>query len=371
MRVLIASDKYKGSLTAAEVAQTLRDVFEKGLPGCEIDLCPIADGGEGTTEAMITALGGEWIETETLDAQGRLIMARYGWIQTEDKAVLEMSAASGLALVQDLPLNPTEATTKGTGLMILDAMRQGAKKIIIGIGGSATNDGGLGMAAALGYLFLDNQNQPIRPVMADLHRLQRIESPKTAFPEILVACDVDNPLLGETGATSIYGPQKGVSDKVFFEDRLAKLADIASRDLGKDARHLAGAGAAGGLGFGLLTFCQARLTSGFDLISRQIGLEARVSSADLIITGEGRLDAQTLHGKGPMGVALLAKRLKKPVIAFAGSIDFPEALSAYFDLAYPIKPQKMSLDQAIAEAKELLIIAAQRALPEIQALLND
>jgi glycerate kinase len=370
MRILIASDKYKGSLSAREVAEILRQVLTKSLPGCEIDLCPIADGGEGTTEAMITALNGQWIEMQTLDAQARRLDARYGWITHEREAVLEMSAASGLALVSDQPLNPQQASTHGTGLMILNAMHRGAKKLIIGIGGSATNDGGLGMAAALGYQFLDDHNQAIQPVMADLHRLHRIVPPAIVFPEILVACDVDNPLLGPHGATRIYGPQKGVTDFVYFEDRLKKLADIAARDLGCDSRLIPGSGAAGGLGYGLMTFCGARLISGFDLISEQIGLEERVAKAELIITGEGRLDAQTLHGKGPIGVALMARRLGKAVVAFAGSIEDSPALRAHFDLAYAIKPSQMPLSQAITEAPALLATAAERALPEIKALLG-
>lgn len=370
MRILIASDKYKGSLSARDVAETLSQVLITGLPDCEIDLCPIADGGEGTTEAMITALNGQWIETQTLDAQARRLNARYGWIAHQQEAVLEMSAASGLALVNDLPLNPQQASTEGTGLMILDAMHRGAKKLIIGIGGSATNDGGLGMAAALGYQFLDAQHQAIQPIMAHLHQLNRIVPPAVVFPEILVACDVDNPLLGPQGATRIYGPQKGVTDFAFFEDGLKKLADIAARDLGCDPRLIPGSGAAGGLGYGLMTFCGAQLISGFDLISQQIGLEERVAKADLIITGEGRLDAQTLHGKGPIGVALMARRLGKAVVAFAGSIDDSPNLRAHFDLAYAIKPSKMTLAQAILEARPLLATAAESALPEIKALLG-
>jgi glycerate kinase len=352
------------------VAETLSEALTKGLPDFEIDLCPIADGGEGTTEAMITALGGEWIESQTLDAHTRPIAARYGWMPQQSQAILEMSAASGLALISDLPLDATQASTQGTGLLMLDAIQRGAKKLVIGIGGSATNDGGLGMAAALGYQFLDAQDQAIQPIVANLHLLERIVPPAVVFPEILVACDVDNPLLGPHGATRIYGPQKGVTDFAFFEDRLKKLADIAARDLGCDPREIPGSGAAGGLGYGLMTFCGARLVSGFDLISQQIGLEERVAKADLIFTGEGRLDTQTLHGKGPMGVALMARRLGKAVVAFAGSIEDSPALRAHFDLAYAIKPSQMPLSQAITEASALLATAAERALPEIKALLG-
>jgi len=352
------------------VAQTLRHVFAAQLPGVEIDLCPIADGGEGTTEAMITALSGEWIETETQDAQARSLTARYGWLPQQAEAVMEMSAASGLALIHDLPLNPALASTHGTGLMLLDAMLRGAKRIIIGIGGSATNDGGLGMASALGYRFLDADGKPTRAVMAELDRLDRIEKPMLLFPEIRVACDVDNPLLGPKGATRIYGPQKGVSDFAFFEQRLEKLADIAARDLGSDPRAVPGSGAAGGLGYGLMAFCGARLTSGFDLIAQQIGLEQRVAKADLIITGEGRLDAQTLHGKGPVGIAMMARRLGKSVAAIAGSIEDCPALHAHFDLLFQVKPADMPLSEAIAKAHELLTATAERAVPEIRRLLG-
>lgn len=370
MRILITSDKYKGSLTATQVAQTLQRVLSREIAGIEIDLCPIADGGEGTTEAMITALGGTWVETHTLDAQSRPITASYGWMARQAEAVMEMSAASGLILVSDLPLQPQIASTYGTGLMIQNAIQRGAQRLSIGIGGSATNDGGLGMAAALGYQLLDESGKPIRAVVDDLHRLRRIERPAHTMPDILVACDVDNPLLGPKGATRIYGPQKGVTDFDFFENRLTHLADIVARDLGTDPRDLPGSGAAGGLGYGLMVFCGARLTGGFDLVAERTGLKQRMAKADLVITGEGRLDAQTLHGKGPVGVAMMARSLGKKTVAFAGSIEDSPALRAHFDLAYAIKPAEMPLSEAMVRADELLSAAAQRAVPEIRGLLG-
>jgi glycerate kinase len=370
MRILITSDKYKGSLTATQVAQILQRVLSREIAGIEIDLCPIADGGEGTTEAMITALGGTWVETQTLDAQSRPITASYGWMAQQAEAVMEMSAASGLILVNDLPLQPQVASTYGTGLMIQNAIQRGAQRICIGIGGSATNDGGLGMADALGYQLLDESGKPIRAVVDDLYRLHRIERPADAMPEILVACDVDNPLLGPKGATRIYGPQKGVTDCAFFESQLTHLADIVARDLGKDPRDLPGSGAAGGLGYGLMVFCGARLTGGFDLVADRTGLKQRMVKADLVITGEGRLDAQTLHGKGPVGVAMMARSLGKKTVAFAGSIEDSPALRAHFDLAYAIKPAGMPLSEAMARADELLSAAVQRAVPEIRGLLG-
>ncbi|MEN3941812.1 glycerate kinase [Prosthecobacter sp. SYSU 5D2] len=397
MRILIASDKYKGSLTATQVAQTIAGVLKEALPEVECDMCPIADGGEGTVEAMVTALSGEWQTVMTQDAQGRSLEAAYGWCGQQ--AVMEMSAASGLALVNDLPLIPATASTYGTGVMLKQAMAQGAQRIVIGIGGSATNDGGLGMAAALGYRFLDAEGKEVPAEMGQVMRMVRVERGKSAQSSVLsaqkeevspseknedcdlstehsiscpvlVACDVDNPLLGEKGATRVYGPQKGVTDAAWFEERLEHLADLVARDLGADPRDVPGAGAAGGLGWGLMAFCGARLTNGFDLIAEQIGLEARVARADLVITGEGRLDAQTLHGKGPVGIAQMARRLGKKVAAFAGAIDESPALKAHFDFTRAIKPAELPLAEAIARAEELLAVAVLESTGDIVRLLG-
>jgi glycerate kinase len=273
---------------------------------------------------------------------------------------MEMSAASGLAIVSDLPLDPATASTYGTGLMMLDAIRRGAKRIIIGIGGSATNDGGTGMAQALGFRFLDEQGVELETLPRDLDRLARIESPPQWATEVLVACDVTNPLLGPQGCTRVYGPQKGVQDFEFFERRLERLARLAGRDLGVSAAEIPGAGAAGGLGFGLMAFCAAKLTSGFDLIAGIIDLRRRVQAADLVITGEGRLDAQTLHGKGPMGVALLAREHGKRVAAIAGLIEAREALTPHFDHLIQVKPETMPVAEAMQRGRELLAEGARR-----------
>jgi glycerate kinase len=370
MRILIASDKYKGSLTATQVAQTIAGVLKEALPEVECDLCPIADGGEGTVEAMVTALGGEWKKAAVQDAQGRPLQAAYGWC--DGYAVMEMSAASGLALVNDRDLDPKTASTYGTGQMLKEAMELGAQRIIIGIGGSATNDGGLGLAAALGYRFLDEAGNDVEPVMREADRIVRIKKSAEVQTvcDILVACDVDNPLLGEKGATRVYGAQKGVKDITWFEERLKHLADLVARDLGTDPRDVPGAGAAGGLGWGLMAFCGAQLTHGFDLVAEQIGLEARVAQADLIITGEGRLDAQTLHGKGPVGIAQMARRLGKKVAAFAGAIDESPVLKAHFDFTRATKPADMPLAEAIARAEELLAVAVRESAGGIGRLLG-
>ena len=373
MRILLASDKFKGSLTATEVTGSLRRVLEAQLPGVTCDICPIADGGEGTTEALVTALGGEWVEASAFDALGRPVSSRYGLVTAEGQteAVMEMSAASGLAMVADLPADPTTASTYGTGLMMLDAVRRGAHKILIGIGGSATNDGGTGMAQALGLHFLDASGKALEGLPRDLDQLARIVPASSPWQvPVKVACDVSNPLLGPLGCTRVYGPQKGVTCFDFFEHRLQRLAERVKLDLGRDVADLPGAGAAGGLGYGLMAFCGAELVSGFDLVAEAIQLRERIAAADLVITGEGRLDAQTLHGKGPVGVAQMARALGKPVAAFAGAIEDSPALQACFDLAVAIKPPEMSVTEAMAAGTPLLEAAVLRQMPAIRRLLG-
>ena len=366
MRILIAIDKFKGSIPATVAAQAIATALKQTLPEAICDLCPIADGGEGTAEAVITAMSGDWCETSTFDAQTRPVTARYGLVRAAGglEAIMEMSSASGLAMVSDLPLDPASASTHGTGLMLQDAMARGVRRIVIGIGGSATNDAGIGMAAALGFRFLDALGAPLEPIIATMDRLARIEPPEDAFPEIIVACDVNNPLLGSRGCTHVYGMQKGVTNFEFFENRLLHLADIAT-----DYRDVPGAGAAGGLGFGLMTFCGAKLTSGFDLIANLVHLRERVAAADLVITGEGRMDAQTFHGKGPLGVADMARELGKPVAAFAGAIEAEVELRARFNLLCAIKPKDMPLDEAMLRGPELLAAAVVSQSPALRALM--
>ncbi|MBL9133119.1 MAG: glycerate kinase [Verrucomicrobiaceae bacterium] len=362
MRILIAPDKFKGSLSATTVAQIIAEAFQKHPGRCELDLCPIADGGEGTAEAIITAKNGQWVDCSTVDAQNRPVTARYGLVVDPGpaEAVMEMSAASGLAIVSDLPLDPATASTHGTGLMMLDAICRGAKRTVIGIGGSATNDGGTGMARALGFRFLDEQGGELETLPRDLDRLARIEAPAAGRPTILVACDVTNPLLGPEGCTRVYGPQKGVKDFDAFESRLERLVRIVRRDLGVNPAEVPGAGAAGGLGYGLMAFCGAKLTSGFDLIADIIDLRRRVQAADLVITGEGRLDAQTLHGKGPMGVALMAREHGKRVAAVAGLIEARDALAPHFDHLIQVKPESMPVAEAMQRGRELLAASGHR-----------
>jgi glycerate kinase len=368
MRILIANDKFKGSLPAEKAGFHIKISLKTAFPQASFDLCPIADGGEGTALSMTTALGGEWIESATSDAQGRPVKAPFGWIAATGTAVMEMSSASGLAIVQDIELNPFTASTLGTGILIRSALAKGARRILIGIGGSATNDGGLGVALALGYTF-KKAGQTFTPTLETILEADRILKPATLPAcEVIVACDVDNPLLGPRGATRVYGPQKGVRDFAWFEQRLGHLADLARRDLGVDPRDVPGAGAAGGLGFGLMAFLGGRLVSGFDMVATQVGLEARVAAADLVVTGEGRLDEQSLQGKGPVGVARLARRLGKKVVGVAGSVDDSAALRAQFDLLIAIKPAAMPLDEAMRRTGELIEAAVSAHATPLRAL---
>ena len=356
MRILVALDKFKGSLTAAEAGEAvLRGLMRLGLDA-EIDICPIADGGEGTTDAVVTALGGRMECLHTQDAQGREIDAAYGLLTLQEGAVavMEMSATAGLVQVSDLPLQPHSASTRGTGEMMQHAAARGVSRIIIGIGGSATNDGGIGMGQALGFEFLDSEGVPVHNLPAEFERVQSIRHAPPFPCEVLVACDVKNPLLGERGATRVYGPQKGVQDLDFCEARLTALADLVKRDLGLDARDEPGAGAAGGLGFGLMSFAGARLVPGFEWIADLIGLRRRIAEADLVITGEGRLDGQSLEGKGPVGVAQWARAAGKRVIGLAGGIDSTPALEATFDLLLQCKPESMTVPEAMAQGARLV-----------------
>jgi len=368
MRILLASDKFKGSLSAQEVAESCRKALEKAVPGAVFDTCPIADGGEGTTASMIAALGGAWRETTVLDAQARPRLARYGWVEARKLAVLEMSAASGLALVSDLPLAPETASTFGTGELLLAAREQGAAKVIIGIGGSATNDGGLGVAVALGWKFRRADGTAFQPTLATVLEAARLERPTRPFPELLVACDVDNPLLGPRGATRVYGPQKGVRDFAWFEARLAHLAGLAAAAGAPGLQDRPGAGAAGGLGFGLMAFADGQLTSGFELVAAQVGLAERIRQADVVLTGEGRIDEQSLQGKGPVGVAKLARALGKKVVGVAGSVGEAPALRDCFDVLIGIKPAEMPLEEAMRRTDELIGAAIAAHAAELRAL---
>jgi glycerate kinase len=321
MRILIAPDKFKGSLGAEEVAERIRAGVSSALPTAEIEMLPLADGGEGTAETIRRARGGEWVSGAAHDALGREIQARFAWMAQSALAVLEMSAAAGLQLLFPNERNPIDASTFGVGEMLRAATRHGAREIIIGLGGSATNDGGFGLARALGFRFIGRDNHELTGPVTALLDLSRIERPDDlSLLRITAACDVTNPLLGPHGATRIFGAQKGATPEQLetLERSLTRLAEVTAQTFHRDHRDLPGAGAAGGLGFGLLTFCGAAVRSGFEVVAETIDLRAKIEQSDIIITGEGKLDRQTLAGKAPAGVARMARALKKPVFAIVG-----------------------------------------------------
>lgn len=371
MKILIAPDKFKGSLSAREVAENielgLRSVL-RVLRDVEIAIAPMADGGEGTAEVICNALGGSWVKCKAHDALGREIDARYAGIANRNLAVMEMSEAAGMGRLSDSEREPLLANTFGVGEMILDAARQGAREIIIGLGGSATNDGGFGMARALGFRFFsegDRDEQETRELAgptSELEKLERIERPKAlSLPKIVAAVDVQNPLLGENGATRVFGPQKGASDDKIeiLERALGKLADVVSKEFGVDYRDEPGAGAAGGLGFGLMSFCAANIRPGFEVVAEAADLESKIKDVDLVITGEGSLDRQTPEGKTPAGIARLARKLGKPVFAIAGRTDGNRQVRELFDAVYVLGQEGMSENEKMKRSAELLREKAQ------------
>lgn len=355
MRILVAPDKFKGSLDASEVAQNIAIGLREVLPNAIVETMPIADGGEGTADVIRRACGGEQIRCAAHDALGREINANYVWLGNRATAVMEMSAAAGIWRIAPEQRDLRRADTFGVGDMIKNAVGRGANEILIGLGGSATNDGGFGMARALGFHFLADEHE--LEVPADLVQLERIKPPvQRLTSKIIAAVDVRNPLLGPRGATRTFGPQKGGTPEQLeiLERGLERLAEVVARDLGYDFRQTPGAGAAGGLGFGLMSFCGAKIRSGFDVVAEFIGLKDAIANADVVITGEGRLDEQSLEGKAPAGVARLAREAGKRVFAIAGSASSAPAVRALFDDVVVLARPPITSEQSIARAPQLL-----------------
>lgn len=330
MRVLLACDKFKGSLSGAEVNRILAETWLRLVPDCDVDCCPIADGGEGTTQAVVIARGGRIASVPSLNALDEPIESEIGLLPPLDgqpDAVAEMSSASGLAMLAGRRLEPLRANTRGTGLLMMAARNMGAGHLLLGIGGSATNDGGAGMAAALGYKFLSAEGRELPLGGGALARLERIDAtsrdPRLAGVTIEVACDVTNPLCGPTGASAVYGPQKGASAEVVqrLDLALENLARVVQRDLAREIRDISGAGAAGGLGAGLVGFANGRLRRGIDLVIDAVKLRERMARADFCITGEGRIDHSSGYGKTVAGVAHVAREFGKPCVALGGSLS--------------------------------------------------
>ena len=365
MKVVIASDSFKGSTTSIGAASLIEAGARKVFPDGEYIKIPVADGGEGTVMALVD--GRQTISVSVQDPLGRPIDAFYGIVN--GKAILEMAAASGLPLLAEKERNPMTASTFGTGQIILAALKAGYTDITIGIGGSATNDGGAGMAQALGYRFLDADGNTLAPGGAALKHLAKIDStginPLLEKAVINVACDVDNPLTGEQGASAVYGPQKGASPDMAAEldTALAVLADVVEAWQGRDIRNLPGTGAAGGLGFGLIAFCNANLKSGIETILDLVDFDNKLIDADIVVTGEGKIDGQSIRGKVPIGVAARARDKGIPVLAIVGGMG-QNAAAVYrygIDSIIPSVDRVMPLAEAISRSDECIMGAAERA----------
>ncbi|WP_049035110.1 glycerate kinase [Klebsiella aerogenes] len=358
MKIVIAPDSYKESLSALDVATAIETGFREIYPHAEYVKVPVADGGEGTVEAMVAATQGHIVQVSVTGPLGEPVNAFYGLSGDMRCAYIEMAAASGLESVPPTRRNPLLTTSWGTGELICHALDAGVSQIIIGIGGSATNDGGAGMAQALGAKLLSAGQQQIAPGGGALETLARIDlselDPRLADCRIDVACDVTNPLTGPQGASAVFGPQKGATAAMIerLDRGLQHFAQIIDRDLDIDVLSLEGGGAAGGMGAALYAFCGANLRPGIEIVTDALGLADLVADADLVITGEGRIDSQTIHGKVPVGVAKVAKRFNVPVIGIAGSLTadvgvvHQHGLDAVFSVLYSV----CTLDEALANA---------------------
>jgi glycerate kinase len=358
MKIVIAPDSYKESLSALEVAQAVEAGFRQVFPDAEYVLVPVADGGEGTVDAMVAATGGRKEIVSVTNALGEPVEAFYGLTGDGETAVIEMAAASGLMLVPAAQRNPLRTSSRGTGELIRAALDAGARRFILGIGGSATNDGGAGMVQALGARLLDAEGRDLDGSGGDLARLERIDvaalDARLAECRIEVACDVDNPLTGARGASAVFGPQKGATPEMVqvLDANLGRLARIIERDLGVAVDQVPGAGAAGGMGAAMLAFFGATLKPGIEIVTAAVDLDAHVRDADLVITGEGRIDIQTVHGKTPIGVARVAKRHGKPVIGIAGSLGAKVGVvhEHGIDAVFSVLNKPCMLDEALRDA---------------------
>jgi glycerate kinase len=362
MNILVAPDSFKDSLSASEASRIISEAISALIPSASIRQIPISDGGEGLLEALITPLQGNLVSVSVKDPLHRTIEASYGLVDQGKTAIIEMATASGLELLSIEERNPLITSTYGTGELIKNALDKGCTKIIIGLGGSATNDGGIGMIKALGGLFLDQYNQEIPDGGGALSTLHSIDlsglDKRLQQVAIVCACDVDNPLTGPSGASYVYAKQKGASDNMLavLDSNLSNYATVIKATLNKDLEHISGTGAAGGTAMGLLAFLDATLTPGIALITELLHLEKHIKEAQLVVTGEGKIDIQTLHGKTIMGIASLAKKHSIPVLVFTGSIG--HGISEIYDQGvtaiFSIVSEPMSLETAIKNAAEYL-----------------
>ena len=368
MRILIAPDSFKNALSALEVAGNLRAGLEKAMPEAEFELLPMADGGEGTVEAIIDATGGKLMTRTVNDPLMRPVEASFGITGDGTTAVIEMASVSGIQVIRADERNPWITTTYGTGELILSALDEGCRKFVIGIGGSATNDCGAGAASALGVKFMDSEGNAVEQGGGYLDKVRNIDmsglDPRIAECRIMVACDVSNPLTGPTGASRVYGPQKGADPEMVekLDSNLRNMAAVIRDQLGIDVDSIPGAGAAGGLGAGMIAFLGGELVAGVTAIADVTGLDEAIEKADLVITGEGKIDSQTRWGKTPFGVAAFAKKHGKPVVAVAGTVGegAHELFDHGIDTIFPILDAPMDLEEAIRKTPEFLEDTGER-----------
>ncbi|RAZ78961.1 glycerate kinase [Planococcus halotolerans] len=370
MKIVISPDSFKGSMTSMQASSAINRAVHEIIPEAETALYPMADGGEGTVEAVLRGRDGDKISCRVQDPLGRDIDAVYGWIDREKTAIIETAAASGLPLLKPGELDPETASSYGTGQLIKDAIGRGAKTILLGLGGSATVDAGTGLFQALGLKFFDHDKKEIAHIGGRLDRILSIDTsgliPALSSIKFIVASDVTNPLLGKEGAIAVFGPQKGVKRHQLesFEEGMRQFSVIAAQTAGRDMSAEAGSGAAGGIGFLLKTFLEVEFRNGLDLIVEMLQLEKQLAGADLILTGEGRIDGQSLFGKVPVGIGRLAGKRVIPVIAFAGSIGpGVETLEQEgIQAVMPIVDGPMSLEEALQNGEALLYESAKRLM---------
>ena len=374
MKVVIAPQTFKGSISSLDAARAMSEGVRRVVKDAETVLVPVADGGDGTLETLVESSAGKIHTSEVTGPLGERVVAEWGAMGDGRTAVIEMARTSGLALVAPEKRNPLVTTTYGLGEIIRDAMEVGFRSFIVGIGGSATNDGGAGMAQALGVRLLDVGGRDLPPGGAALAQLDRIDmsglDPRARGSQFSVACDVSNPLTGPEGASAVYGPQKGATPDIVaqLDAALAHFADIVRRDIGVEINDVAGAGAAGGLGGGLIAFLGGSLRAGVDIVLDAVELDRHLEGADLVITGEGQMDFQTVYNKAPIGVARLAKARGIPVIAISGSLGegFTDVHEHGIDAALAITSAPMSLDRASENAVELIAAATEQAMRLMQ-----
>lgn len=366
---ILVPDSFKGTLSAIEVCNIMKSSIKNLYKDANIISVPVADGGEGTVDAFLYALGGEKKSVWVSDAfNEQKILAHYAMLK-DDIAVIEMATCAGLPLVKNR-LEPDKTTTFGVGELIIDAVNSGAKKIILGLGGSATNDGGCGMAAALGVKFKDEQDQKFIPTGGTLSKIYKIDMnniyPKIKDIEFISMCDVDNPLCGRLGASAVFAPQKGADEDMvkLLDEGLAHLAKIIKRDLHIEVKDIKGAGAAGGLGAGSIAFLQSKLTKGIDVVLDTINFDELVSKADIVFTGEGKFDSQSLYGKVVMGVANRSQKYKTPVIVVTGAIgeNIQEAYNKGITAIFSINKEPMEFSKSALKSKENMILTMENIL---------